>query len=106
MTSTLRSELLNSISNQLDDLSLEESDLPSCNEPLGNVIQFIKSRWGITTDLYYSESLSSEDLFQANRLHLREVQTNSYLVESEKLKGNLLLIITQNSGSLVQYQIK
>ena len=102
MTKTLRAQILESISNQLEDLALDEQ-LKSYDQPLGNIIQFIKGRWGIKTDLYYSEYLDEEDLFEANRLHLREVKAGSKDLESTKLKGNILLIVTRNSGSLVEY---
>ena len=105
MTKTLRAQILESISNQLEDLALDEQ-LKSYDQPLGNIIQFIKGRWGIKTDLYYSEYLDEEDLFEANRLHLREVKAGSKDLESTKLKGNILLIVTRNSGSLVEYQVQ
>ena len=104
MTQTLRSQILESISNQLEDLALDEQ-LASYNEPLGNIIQFVKSRWGISSNLYYSENLTPEDLFEANRLHLREVQEGAQSAKSKRLKGNVNLIITKDSGSLVEYQV-
>ncbi len=105
MTQTLRSQILESISNQLEDLALDEQ-LASYNEPLGNIIQFVKSRWGISSNLYYSENLTPEDLFEANRLHLREVQEGAQSAKSKRLKGNVNLIITKDSGSLVEYQVR
>ncbi len=106
MKSTLRNRILNSVSKQLDELSLQDINAASSDEPLGNIIQFIKQRWNINTTLYYSETLSAEDLFESNRLHLREVETTTESGDPSKLVGNMLLLITEKSGSLVQYQSK
>lgn len=99
-----RHSILQSISDSLDQVKLGESVSEPTSDPLISIIQFAKKKWNINSPLYYSDSLSDDDLFESNGLHLREIQINSSL-PSRRVAGNLILLIL-NSGPVVSYSLK
>ena len=101
---TSRHSILHSISDSLDQIKLGESVSEPTSNPIISIIQFAKKKWNISSPLYYSDSLSDDDLFESNGLHLREIQINSSLPR-RRIAGNLLLLVLE-SGPVISYSIK
>ena len=101
---TSRHSILHSISDSLDQIKLGESVNQPTSNPIISIIQFAKKKWNINSPLYYSDSLSEDDLFESNGLHLREIQVNSSL-PARRAPGNLILLIL-NSGPIISYTLK
>ena len=99
-----RHSILHSISSSLDQIKLGESVSEPSTDPIISIIQFAKKKWNITSPLYFSDSLSDDDLFESNGLHLREIQLNSSL-PPRRIAGNLLLLIL-NNGPVISYSLK
>lgn len=99
-----RHSILNNISASLDQIKLGETVSEPTSDPIISVIQFAKKKWNIKSPLYYSDSLSDDDLFESNGLHLREIQVNSSL-PSRRIAGNLLLLIL-DTGPIIRYSRK
>ena len=103
MTSS-RNSILQSISASLDQISLGESVGEPTSDPIISIIHFAKKKWNINSPLYYSDTLSEEDLFESNGLHLREIQT-SFSSPPRRVAGNLILLIL-NTGPIISYNHK
>ena len=82
---TSRHSILHSISDSLDQIKLGESVNQPTSNPIISIIQFAKKKWNINSPLYYSDSLSEDDLFESNGLHLREIQVN-FLYQLDELQ--------------------
>ena len=99
-----RQSILQNISGSLDQITLGQTVNEPSSDPIISIIQFAKKKWNMNTPLYFSDSLSEEDLFESNGLHLREIQMQSS-IPPRRISGNLLLIIFE-SGPVIRYSLK
>lgn len=99
-----RHSILRNISGSLDQITLGDTVNEPTSDPIISIIEFAKKRWNIRTSLYFSDSLSEEDLFESNGLHLREIHLSTS-IPPRRVSGNLILLIL-NSGPVIKYSSK
>ena len=100
MNKKSRQSILSFIEKNIDDVSIDNRPESVTSNKLLSIVNFAKSKWNITTALVYSESMSPEDAFESNGLHLREISITK-TPKRDRMVGNMILYVLDDSTPLL-----